>query len=406
MIKLPQALATCLLFGWAAGACARPQAPQGGLIPELPLRVVEAQPGHLSVVEPFSGPVEIRFERTVSERLTRGLPNDAVVVSPRGGEVEVQTSGDRIEISMEGGFEAVTVYRVTLLPRFQDRFQNVMGAPFDLFFSTGPMFEPNLLAGLASDRLTLEAVSEARVDAISADEGSVLSAVADTTGIFTFPYLPSGAYTVVAYEDNNRDREPGFTEVQGSASVSLTPGDTLIVTDLELLAPDTTAAILTDVAMLDSTALRASFDDYLDPNELLAGVTATVSTEDGDPLEVAEIIHLAEWESREPESVEPDPDSVEVVDEPDPNALLAPELILPVQDLVLVLSDPPIQDVTYEVEVQGVRNINGLPDGGGAEEFVGEPPPPAPEEVPEPVDPDVPDGAAAPPDSTAAPGDL
>ena len=402
-MTLRQGIAAVVLMGLAAAGCARPQAPQGGAVPEIPLRVRETRPANLSVVEPFTGSVEIRFARTVAEQLTQGSPRDAVVVSPGNGEVEVRTGGDRIEISMEGGFQAVTVYRVTVLPRFQDRFQNAMGAAFDLFFSTGPEFEPNLVAGLISDRLTLAAVRDARVDAISADRDIVQTAVADTMGIFTFPYLPSGAYTVVAYEDDNRDGEPGFTEIQDSVSVTVTQGDTLIVTELELLAPDSTAAVLDEVAVLDSTALQLNFDDYLDPNEPLDGVEATVTSEEGDPIEVSEVIHSAEWEDRQAAAAEPDPDAADAAPQPDPVAV-ANELPLPAQGLLLLLSAPLVPDEIYEVRIQGVRNINGVPDGGGSADVTRAPTPP-PAEVP-PPGPDAPDAAAAPADSIAPPGGL
>ena len=408
------AIVTAALVGGALVSCARPQVPQGGGVPEIPLRVVEVRPANLSVVEPFSDPVEIRFAETVSESLTEGSLRDAILVSPRNGEVEISLGGDRIEISMEGGFQSETVYRVTVLPRFEDRYNNAMADPFDLFFSTGPAFEPNLFAGLVSDRLTLEAAAEVRVDAIAVDEGSVRSAVSDTSGIFSFPYLPTGTYTVAAYEDNNRDRERGFTEPQDSVRVSVALGDTLIVTDLELLAPDTTAALLTEATLLVPTAIRLSFDDYLDPNEPLGGVQGTVTLEDGDPVAVSEIIHLTEWEDRAPTPA-PVPDSVvppagadstatTPAVQPDPPVSDVPELPLPAQDLVLVLSEPIVPDLDYEVELAGIRNINGILDGGGSVELV-QPPPPSEVDVPPAQDPDAP-GPGTPPDSTAAPGPV
>ncbi len=403
MIMLRREIAAVVSMGLLAAGCARSQAPQGGAVPEIPLQVRETRPANLSFVEPFTGSVEIWFDRTVAENLTQGSSRDAVIVSPANSEIEVRMGEDRIEISMEGGFQAVTVYRVTVLPRFQDRFQNAMGAAFDLFFSTGPEFEPSLVAGLISDRLTLDAVREARVDVISADGNIVQTAVADTMGIFTFPYLLSGVYTVVAYEDDNRDGEPGVAETQDLVGVSVTQGDTLIITDLELLSPDSTAAVLNEAAVLDSTVLQLNFDDYLDPNEPLDDVEAIVAPEDGDPIEVSEVIHSAEWEDRQAAGAEPGPNAGDVAPQSD-SVAVANELLLPVQDLVLVLSDPPVPDEIYEVRIQGVRNINGVPGGGGSVDLIWVPSPP-PDEV-SPPSPDAPGGATAPADFTAVPGGL
>lgn len=432
-----------LRAGLATGiaACARPQAPQGGVLPEVPLRAVETRPVHLSIVAPFDDPVEIRFAQVVSERLTQGSLADAVVVSPRTGEVLVERSGDRITVSMEGGFRDGTLYRITVLPWLQDRYQNTMELPFDLLFSTGPDFEPNLVAGLASDGLTFEPVGEYRVDARVEGREEHLSALADTAGIFSFPFLPSDAYTLVAYEDTNRDGEPGFNEIQDSVRVSVAPGDTLVLADFLLLEPDSTAAVLTEATAVDSVAVRLTFDDYLDPEAPLDGVEATVTVaEGGGALDIAEVLHLAEWEAREPA---PPPDSAAQQDAPSdstavqdavplPDSVAAEDLggdpvadqavppdsavapadegpTLPARELVLLLSAALVPEEIYEVDVGGVTNVNDLSGGGGVVELSvpAAPPPSDPPSVPPSGDPaadtTAAPGAAAPPDTAAVP---
>ena len=419
-----------LRAGIAAGiaACARPQAPQGGVVPEVPLRAVETRPVHLATVAPFEDPVEIRFAQVVSERLAQGSLADAVVVSPQTGEVLVERSGDRITVSMEGGFRDGTLYRITVLPWLQDRYQNTMEFPFDLFFSTGPDFEPNLVAGLASDGLTFEPVGEYRVDARVEGREGHLSALADTAGIFSFPFLPSDAYTLVAYEDTNRDGEPGFNEIQDSVRVTVAPGDTLVLADFLLLESDSTAAVLTDADAVDSVAVRLTFDDYLDPEAPLDGVEATVTAADGGgALDIVEVLHLAEWEAREPAPPPPDsaaqqdvpqdsaavqgpdppPDSVAADDPaadqeapPDSAVATADEgPILPARELVLLLSAALVPEEIYEVDMVGVTNVNGLSGGGGVVEL-SVPAAPPPQNPDPPVSPD---GAPA-ADTTAAPG--
>ncbi len=438
MIPPGRGLLLLASLAWGSAGCARPQAPQGGAIPEVPLRAIETRPLHLSTVEPFEDAVEIRFAEVLSERLTEGALADAVVVSPQTGEVVVEGSGDRIEVSMEGGFQAGLLHRITVLPRLQDRYQNTMEVPFDLLFSTGPEFEPNLVAGIASDRLTFEPVEEFRVDAKVEGREEHLSAIADTAGIFSFPYLPSDAYTLVAYEDNNRDGEPGFAEIQDSVRVTVALGDTLVLADFRLLEPDTTEAVLGDAEVVDSVAIRLTFDDYLDPEAPLDGVEATI-TAAAVALDVSEVLHLAEWESREPapeppapepsapdsgavEPAELEPDTVVVADtvpaaaDPaDPAApddpAVAPEEEgppLPSRDLIIIISTPLVPEENYELEVAGVTNVNGLPDGGGVLELTGPvlpPPPPPPPPDPADADPaDVPGDADPAADSTIVPG--
>jgi hypothetical protein len=399
--------ALCLLgASLAASGCARASAPAGGDVPETPLRLVETEPGALSVVRPFDGPVRIRFQRRLSERPSSGTLRDGVVVSPRTGSVEVRHRRRGIDIRMEGGFRGTTVYRVTLLPVFQDLFQNRLAGPVDLYFSTGPDFEPNVLGGLVMERLTGEEAGRVRVDARDLSSELVHSTVADSTGIFTFSYLPAGRYRLVAYDDRNRNRAPDFAEPRDSMEVSLSRGDTVIVTELALLPGDSTAPVVQSAVAVDSLTIRVTFDDHLDPADPLTGVTARLLREEepgvGPPPLVREILHPHEWEARraeaEPEDPEQEPADPELPDPgpPDPEPAEPAEPAdpvppRPVRDLVLILADRLEPGVTFVVEISGVANIQGVPGGGGEAEVTlpvpveeeppppdGEPPPGAP----------------------------
>jgi hypothetical protein len=390
-----------------SAACARTGTPQGGDIPETPMEVVRTSPDTFSIVEPFDGSVSFEFDRRPSERPTDGQLRDAVVVSPRTGEVSVRHRRHGLEVEMEGGFQETTIYRITLLPTLQDLWQNRLGGPYDLFLSTGPEFEPNVLAGLVTDRLTGEDSPDVRVDAEPLDGGPVHSTVTDSTGVFTFPYLPANGYMVRAYQDMNRNREADFTEPQDSMEVTLTRGDTLIVTELALLLPDTTPAILDDVAALDSMTLELSFDDPLDPEMSLEGIQVSLLREDGDAPGVQELLHPHEWEERraemeaareaqeaaQEEVVVDEPPDPDVPEEPDPAPQpteedpTEPELLLPGYAIVAILDSPLEPEVTYEVRVEGVTNLNGVPGGGGEMPVEGPTPPEDPPEEDEEEDP-------------------
>lgn len=401
-----------------AVACARTVAPEGGPIPETPMGVIETSPDDLAVVDPFDGPVRFEFDRRVSERPTTGQLRDAVVVSPRTGDVEVRQRRRGLEVRMEGGFRDETIYRITLLPTMQDLWQNRLDGPFDLFFSTGPEFEPNVLGGLVTDRLTGQEAAAVRVDAVPRGAGPTHSTVTDSTGIFTFPYLPADRYMIWAYEDQNRNREPDFMERQDSLEVDLARGDTLIVTELALLLPDTTAAVLQRADVLDSVSVQLTFDDPLDPEMSLDGIEARLVREDGAAPGVAEILHLHEWEARraeeapEPDDPPDDPDDPadpapdpppepDPAEDPgvDPGAPQPDDPLLPGYELVLVLDGPLEPEVTYTVFVEGVTNLNGVTGGGGEAEFDA---PTVPEPEPEEDEPD-PDPPGDPPPDTIPP---
>ncbi|MEX2531513.1 MAG: Ig-like domain-containing protein [Gemmatimonadota bacterium] len=389
--RIRGALVAALFLAGVAG-CARPGSPRGGDVPELPLEVVTTSPEQMAVVQPFDDAISFQFDRRVSERATEGQLRDGVVVSPRTGEISVEHRRSGLEVRMEGGFSGSTVYRVTLLPTIQDLWQNTLGASYDLFFSTGPEFEPNVLAGLVTDRLTGEDAVAARVDAVPGDGGPVHSTVTDSIGIFTFPYLPSGSYSLLAFDDLNRNREPDFLEPQDLVEVDLALGDTIVVTELAILPPDTTPAVLLEAEPVDSLGLSLEFDDHLDPGWSPEGVVARLIRDEGDAPEVVEVLHLHQWEARlaaEAEAAREEGDeeadveeAVEVEVEEAP-ASLPDDFIPPAQVLVLVLNRPLDWATPYRVELEGVTNLHGLPGGGGEADFV------TPEEpVPDPeVDP-------------------
>lgn len=352
------ALATALQLG----GCARPAAPIGGPIPETPLRVITSTPEPFAVVEPFGGAVTIEFERSLSERLAAGGGSlqDAVVISPMTGTPRISAGGNSVEVSLEGGFRPDMVYRVTVLPRFQDRFQNRMAVPFDLVFSTGPDLAPNLIAGVVTDRLTLSPVAGVRVDANTEGGEFPYTAIADSTGVFTFPHIPQGRYTLVAYEDENRNRRPDFAEAQESLALAVNDGDTLIITDLAILEPDTTAARIDEVALQDSMTVLVTFDDYIDPLAVFDEVEAVLTREGANAPEVVEILHPYQW--RERRAAESDP----------PAGLPRPS-----QELVLILSRPLLEGVDYRLVISGVPNIREISGGGGEIEVEGPPVRPA-----------------------------
>lgn len=403
----------------AAAGCARASAPSGGDVPETPLRIAESEPEALSVVQPFDGPVRIHFQRRISERPSSGTLRDGVVVSPRTGPVEVRHRRRRIEIRMEGGFREATVYRVTVLPVIQDLFQNRLAGPVDLYFSTGPDFEPNVLGGLVVDRITGEEAGRVRVDARDLSSELIHSTVADSTGIFTFSYLPAGRYRLVAYEDQNRNRAPDFAEPRDSLEVGVARGDTVIVTELALLPGDTTAPVLQSAETLDSLTIRVAFDDHLDPEDALTGVTARLLREEeapgeGPAPEVREILHPHEWEARRAEEEPEEPE--EPIDDPGEPGPPAPALPAapavpaapagptegavpaegpprPSRALILILAAPLEPGTTFVVEMAGVANIQGVPGGGGEAEVT----------LPEPVEEEPPPSDDPPPPSTPPP---
>jgi len=247
----------------ASVGCARQSAPPGGPPDSRPPGVVATTPEAFADVPGFEGPVRFEFDERISEQLGGGSPDDAVIVSPSTGGVRVSHGRRSLSVEVDGGFRDGVVYRVTLQPVVRDMFGNALRDPFELVFTTGAEAEATTVAGEVWDRVTGRGVSDLRLHAVGKDS-LVHLASSGEAGIYAFRYLPGGAYTLTAFQDNDGDRVVDASEMQGSMDFSVASGDTLFV-DLPVLEPDTTAAVLLGAEALDSVTVLLRFDDFLDP---------------------------------------------------------------------------------------------------------------------------------------------
>lgn len=278
------------------GACARQGMPPGGPEDRRPPVVVATVPDTFAVLtEPFRGPVEFIFDERVSERVGQGTMDQAVVVSPRTGNVRVSPGRRSISVDMAGGFKPGLVYRVTLQPVIQDLFGNTLLAPFELVFSTGGDFNPSAVAGRAWDRVTGQGVDALTVQALPVTGDSIPQVgKTDTAGVYVLRYVPQGEYRVVAFQDRNRNGAPDLLEMQGSSTFAVTGADTLFL-DVPVLQPDTSAPRLTGATVLDSVTVLLTFDDYLDPQSAAGLMGITLTQEETGALVPAQILHEGEY---------------------------------------------------------------------------------------------------------------
>ena len=285
-------------------ACAQQGAPTGGPDDRRPPVVIATTPDTFAVIPDFSGPIRFEFDERISERVSGGTLDDAVVISPRSGGVRVRHGRRSLVIEVDGGFEPNRVYRVTLQPVIRDLFNNQMRDQFELVFSTGPTPVPTTIAGIVYDRLTGRGAAGYEVRAIATEGDSSLHlAMTDTGGVFALRFLPTqievngqraGRFRLTAFEDRDRDGIVDLMELQGGRVGLVAEGDTLYA-NIAVLQPDTTPAQITSVTALDSVTALIEFDDYLDPDFPLSGVIVTVLDEDSVSVAVARIFHEHEY---------------------------------------------------------------------------------------------------------------
>lgn len=128
---------------WGA-ACAQQGSPRGGPEDRRPPVVVSTTPDTFAIVPDFNGAIRFEFDERISEQVSGGTLDEAVIVSPRTGDLRVRHERRSIVIEVDGGFEPDRVYRVTLLPVIRDLFSNQMIDAFEIVFSTGPTPVPTL----------------------------------------------------------------------------------------------------------------------------------------------------------------------------------------------------------------------------------------------------------------------
>ena len=443
-------------------ACARPARPPGGPDDRIPPMVVSTWPDTFQTIEPSRDPVVITFSERISERPTTGRLIEAVVVSPETGAFEVKHKRSALEISIAGGWKPGLVYRVRVQNTVKDLFNNNLEGPFELVFSTGGEYQAHVLAGVVTDRITGENVAQARVEAREVMEETeeaearpdvpVYVARSDTAGIYILRYVQAGRYDVTVYQDNNRNREPDFTEIQGTTSAHfglLPPRQDTLIREVALLRPDTIPAKLARVEAQDSTLLQLFFDDFLNTGSSLSPVRLTLSRDTGDAPGVERFLWQFELDSIRAfedsvrvsdslrvltDSLTVAADSLEAVlatlqaagdtvdlpgveealerlharlEPPEPEVAREeeappPEPILPLPSFYAVLREALEPNQPYSVLVENVRNINGLPGGGGEANVTWEPPePPAADTAAV-----LPDSLAVPPDTVVAPPDT
>jgi len=426
----------------AFAGCARVMAPPGGERDEAPPVVIATSPEQGSTIRATDEPVRIQFDERISER---GV-EDAVYVSPVTGAADATSGRDDIEVRIAGGWQPGRVYRVVVQGVVRDLFNNPLGRPIEIAFSTGAPFPESAVAGVVYERVTGRPVADARVEAHPVEGGAYHLALSDTGGVFRMPLLPPGSYRLRAYTDQNRDRRRDDFEPGDSTMIDVGATDTLL-RPLALLRDDTSAANVTRVQVVDSITLRVQLDDYMDVAEPQSGASVRVrALPDSTPVALAGVWYphaltaerarqdsiarerapAAEGDSAGAAAIDtiavaPPRDTVPrgaadraVADTlpPDPLTLRVREAgllpardePLPARELMVVLAQPLVPEAEYHLEVRGILNLAGVPGGGGTATFHA-PAAPAPPAPPAATPPAQEDGAPAPGESAES-GDV
>lgn len=369
----------------ALGACAQPGAPPGGPPRHVPPKVDSIIPDS-NATNVKAKEVQILFDEVVSEKPAAQGATDLsglALISPSDGEVHVGWHRERLTIHGKHDFKPNTAYTVTLTPGLADLHGNTIKKPITIVFSTGPTIPNTRIAGIAFDWVAGKPIPGAMVQAIQRPDSTVYLARADSLGGFVLAHAPPGTYTVQAWNDANNNRVVDPHEMWDSAHVVLRDTARL---EMLAFAHDTVAPRIDQFSIVDSSALRVTFDRALDTAQKLDTSLFVLKRADSSvvPLKSVQLgavfdsvraaampkdtTHKADTTKKAPPPAAPPgrarrdvfggrapgPDTTKRAPLPKPSRPSPPI------DVVVVLAEPLQPGTSYRITARDVRNLLGF----------------------------------------------
>jgi len=321
-----QAQGPGLLVALALAGCAKLGDPPGGPPDTTPPTVVAVRPESGAVVPDFHGDVVVQFDEVIDEMAGGaggggggggGAPAGGVggvggvggiggggaagglahlvVLSPVAGEVKVSWHRTAIHLRPVEGWRPGRVYRLELLPGIQDLRRNAIKQSKTVIFSTGPPIGHAVLTGTALQWVEQRTLVGGVIRAARLPDTVAYVTVADSAGDFRLPELEPGRYRVLAIQDQNGNRALDRREAFDTATVTL---DTAAHVMLWTFVHDSAGPRLRTADLLDSTSLRLSFSQPLDPATPLDTARIRVfALPDSTPVAVTAVLTPAVYDS-------------------------------------------------------------------------------------------------------------
>ncbi|MDZ7806617.1 MAG: Ig-like domain-containing protein [Gracilimonas sp.] len=330
-------LVLVLFFGlWS---CATPIAPTGG-----------PQDRQGPVVEnmiPESGTVSFdgrTFEFYFDEFVNRNNARNAITVEPDLGiPYEVSWKRKMMSIEFEDDFPDSTTVIIKLGTEITDTRNNKMSSPITLAVSTGDEIDSGEIRGKIKLAESGEPATDKKVllyrQPFDLSQRATYQAQTDTGGTFNFTYLAEGNYRALVVDDRNRnkiwDREnetayPFYDEI---IMLEKSASDTLDV--VYTAQPDTIKPVLQGVGLFSQNRMRLRFSENISTtNEASFSITDSLENNytSAYPLYISE---------------------------EDPFVLFAQS------------EEPLLEDITYNIDPEGVTDIAGNTLDSGFVEFTG-----------------------------------
>jgi hypothetical protein len=219
------------------------------------------------------------------------------VLSPVAGTVKVSWHRSAIHVKPDEGWKPNRVYHLELLPGIVDLRRNATKRGAMIVFSTGAggALPSATITGTALLWVEQRALAQAVIRAAPLPDTIAYVTVADSTGSFRLPDVPPGRYLLQAIQDQNGNRRADRREAFDTATVAV---DSTASAVLWLFVHDSVGPRVKSVDPADSTALRVTFTQPLDPRRPLDTAQVHVfALPDTTPVPVRALYGGAQYDS-------------------------------------------------------------------------------------------------------------
>jgi hypothetical protein len=275
-------------------------APPGGPPDKEPPKILHVKPESGTVVPNLSGDAVIQFDEVVDEMAGGGGSGAVeglarlVLLSPVAGVVKVNWHRSSVSIKPKEGWKR-RVYRLEILPGFEDLRHNRTDSTKTVLFSTGPEIGHARIGGIALKWIDQATLQRALIEAVPLPDSVGYLTMADSGGQFNLQNLQPGRYIVYATADENNDRRRGLREAYDSVLVTL---DSTTNVALFTFPHDTVPPRPRAATSIDSVSVRLEFSQALNPTASLdTSHVHVLALPDSTPVEIDKILTQRQFDS-------------------------------------------------------------------------------------------------------------
>jgi len=282
--------------------CAKSGMPPGGPEDKTPPDIFATQPASGSVQVPIDSKIIIEF----SEAIDRETAAKALFISPLPQpEPKIKVKSDAIVITPRENLQTDKTYVVTIGTDLKDAHRVNLEQSISIAFSTGSTIDSGSISGTVfRDGKRTAGISLALFEGEPGKNVSTIDSLipgyitqSGENGLFSFNYLPPGDFSMVAFEDKNKNRRINPVREMIGIPFVATAIDTshprLTGIDIQLHMEDTSKLELRSVSVNPDRLVKVRLNQKIDPVRADSLFAAATLAEETDSTAVIDILDFS-----------------------------------------------------------------------------------------------------------------